>query len=227
MPGGMSGVGIGAGLIGSELQGWASALAKQAMYQAYQDEMARQAAYRRDAGYLFDFSLVPGGLKASDLRGQPDLTIGGLTSDAAKQDYAAGEAKRKGLYSLYGNVAASPKRIPLANMQREQAAADMSGSQRAALSSYGDIGFNYGIREQALRRALNQISNFAGGTATVYPYRMYEAQHSYDDLAKIGALISSIGNMGSMGMGMGGGAGGGVSPTQMTILQNAGYGQYN
>lgn len=165
----------GSQMIGGEIQSWAAVLAKQAMIDAYREEQGRQQKFRQQGKETFDTGLQ------------------GLGSKAFLENYGTGASGRKGLYSALGAPSSSVKPMPLANLQREQAAASLAGTSQANLGGYNDALLSYGLREQELRRALNQLSNFAGGVASVYPYRMYDAQHSQDQLAQIGATIASMG----------------------------------
>jgi hypothetical protein len=74
---------------------------------------------------------------------------------------------------------------------------NLLGNARANVGAYSDWQLNQAINQIKLREQLNKISNFAQGTAQVFPYRMYNAQHSMDELDFWGKTISSIGSGGA------------------------------
>lgn len=69
----------------------------------------------------------------------------------------------------------------------------MVGGQRAALGGYQDWLQGQAINQLHTGQDIGQVGNFAAGTAQVFPYKMYQAQHSQDELAFWGSLIASIG----------------------------------
>jgi hypothetical protein len=191
----------GANVIGSQLQGWASLLDKWAMADAYSAELARQAGYQKQASQVFNNQL------------------GFAGAPAAQQQLNAAYGSRLGGYNDINQV---PLGFDLPYQQsgstaRDTAANQMSASQRANLNKYGDWLFGQKLANMATGRSLDQITNFAGGTASVFPYRMYDAQHSMDYLAEIGASISGA----SSGAAGAKAAFGGPPPTST----GGGYGQ--
>src|SRR5206468_2038209 len=87
-----------------------------------------------------------------------------------------------------------------------------SGMQRSKVGSVNDWQLDQMINRIRTQQDLDKISNFARGTSQIFPYRMYEAQHSMDELAFWGNLISSIGGGGGNMMST---FGGGGPPTTM------------
>lgn len=172
-----SGVGAGAAIVGTELQGWAALLDKWAMQDAYQKQAQLQGQYRQQATQAFNTGLA------------------GMGSDQAAKDLSVGAQNRQSQYAQANATPLSVQGSPLSGLlnARVQAAAQLSGGQRATLGSYGDWLQNQYMRNQNTNRQLNQISNFAGGSASVFPLQMYAAQHSMDDLAAVGQAISSLG----------------------------------
>lgn len=166
-----------ANIAGGELQGWAALLDKWAMKDAYDAEMRRQAAYRQQAGQVFN-----------QRGGTADL-------GTAQQQMAQGAALRNQRYNqiLQAPLAVSTHGQPSGNPAREAATAKLQGANRARLGAYSDWALQQAIQNIQTQHALNQIENFAGGTASVFPYRMYDAQHSWDTLSEIGQAISSLG----------------------------------
>lgn len=148
------------------------------MFNEYKKELERQGAYQLQATQAF----------------QPNIAASG--SEAAQGDLASGAAQRQAAYGSLQNVPLSISGTgdeSSAYKALDAAAYGQRGQERAALGAYGDWQHQLGIGNQAVQRQLNQISNFAGGTAGVLPYRMYQAQHSMDELAFWGQMIQSLG----------------------------------
>jgi hypothetical protein len=173
----MSYAGMAASVVGGELQGWAAALARQEMYRQYLKEMIRQRGSWNEALGTFNESVKQGG------------------AETAKEQMGAGQANREAQYERVGNV-------PLSNTESQRstsgqaldkARGELVGSARAKLGSYGDWDMEQTLRQVDTARKLNQVANFAGGNAQVFPYRMYDAQHSQDTMAMIGQAISALG----------------------------------
>lgn len=164
-------------VIGGELQGWASVLAKQNMADQYDAEHRRQLGYQTQA------------------LGNLQTTLGQNGSEYANQQIQKGAGERVLGYDKEQAVPLSVKGPMTDSLHRlkDAAYAKLMGGKRAALGGYADWGHQQGINNAENQRKLHQIENFAGGTAGVFPYRMYDAQHSMDTLAMIGAAISSIG----------------------------------
>ena len=173
----MGGASAATSIVGGELSGWANLLDKWAMQDAYNKEMNEQAGYRAQATDVFNKNLPAFG------------------SSAATQQIGQGATNRLAQYKTANRT---PLGIQMPNQtgrsaQADLMRADMLAQPRAAYGGYGDWmqnTKNTGIQEG---RDLGQISNFAGGNAAVFPYMMYDAQHSWDQLAEMGAAISSIG----------------------------------
>lgn len=177
---------MGANIAGTELQGWAALLEKWAMQKQFQEEAARQAGYRTQALGAFGQGLPMAG------------------SAMAAPTMADAASAREAGYAKLGAIPLSvsdPKYATSRNPAADQAYAALIGGNRARLGAYGDWQFKQGLSAQETARQLNQISNFAGGTARVFPYLMYKAQHSQDAMAAIGQALSSLGGGGGGGIG--------------------------
>lgn len=154
------------------MQAIAASQEQREMFREFQKEIQRQGGYRNEAMASF---------------GQWAPTLG---AETAREQMGAGQANRMADYSRVGGQ--SLKQGAGANA-RDAAYYNMTGANRAKLSSYGDWQSQQGIAGEREGQALNKISNFAGGDAQVFPYRMYKAQHSMDELAFWGQMIASIG----------------------------------
>lgn len=164
-------------VVGGELQGWASLLDKWAEEQTYKDELAQQAQYQQQATGVFNQNLPQ------------------FSSGAAVGDMASGAAGRMAGYTA---AEAVPTSVTKGNVtdygQGARTTMDQTtGAPRAALGAYSDWQHQLGTQSDAESRALNQILNFAQGSASTYPYQMYDAQHSWDAMSEVGAAISSLG----------------------------------
>ena len=142
------------------------------MGDALRREMERQQGYRNEALGAF----------------QPGTTQRG--AETAETQIQQGAQHRQGLYDTVGSAQFGTKPAATA---RDQASYKLKGMARARLGGYSDWALDQMIANIRVQDQLNKISNFAGGTAQVFPYRMFDAQHSADDLAMVGGLISSIG----------------------------------
>lgn len=194
----MSYASMGANIAGTELQGWASLLDKWAMQDAFKAEAQRQTGYANQAMDVFNKRLQYAG------------------ADYANKFLARDTASRE---KGYGDLNKTPLSVNTTPYSGGRGGADtayinMRGAQRAKLGAYGDYLGRQKIQTGETARELNPIINFAKGTAGVFPYRMYEAQHSMDDMAAIGAALSSLG----------GGSGGNIGQS-LSSSPPGGYGQ--
>ncbi len=166
------GIGAGASVVGGTMQMIAAAQAARAMQQAFEREQTKQSGFQNQALGAF----------------QPEVQQRGV--ETAREQIAQGSQNRQ---NFYGQLASAPLALGSGPSARDRAAYSLAGTARGNLGGYSDWALQqmiHGIRTQDV---LNKISNFAGGEAKVFPYRMYDAQHSADQLAAIGNLISSIG----------------------------------
>jgi hypothetical protein len=167
-----AGIGAGANLVGGILQSVAASRAGQEMLQAMAREMQRQQEYRNLAFGTF----------------QPALQGRGV--ETARQQIQEGADQRQGYFQQVGQ---SKLGVHQDSTARGRAQYKLSGQNRANLGGYSDWAIKQMIANIRAQDELNRLSSFAGGTAQVFPYRMYDAQHSQDALALVGGLISSIG----------------------------------
>jgi hypothetical protein len=178
----MSYAGMAAGIVGNELQGWAAMLEKWGMQKAYQNEQARQNAYQQQALDKFK-----SGLQLAGSSQAPQML-----ADAAKA--------RQDQYGAIGQVplaVTSPATTKSYNPAADQAYINLLGGDRARLGAYQDWQLAQQLGAQQTARDINQIANFAGGTASVFPYELYQAQHSQDIMSQIGQSFSSLGGAAS------------------------------
>lgn len=169
----MSYAGSAAGVVGGFMQSVAATMESQAMYQAFQAELARQHGYDQQAYGAFLNSLP------------------GQSAETANDQITKGQDQRMQDYSQL-------QQTPLVAGQSGPSGTDaamlnLSDASRSRIGGYGDWKINQTINNIKTQDQLNKISNFAGGTASVFPYRMYAAQHSQDELDMWGKAISSLG----------------------------------
>lgn len=157
---------------GGAMQGIAARLAQAKMASTFQNELYRQERYRNQA-----FDNV-----------QQALPKQGV--EQARTDLAEGADRRNQAYSEIGQTLLGLNAQPEA---REQILAGLLGNNRAQLGAYSDWALANAVRQIRLQDKLNKISNFSAGDAQVFPARMQDAQHSYDQLAFWGQMLSSIG----------------------------------
>ena len=201
----MMGYGAIASAAGGVMQGIAGNLAAAEMDQVFRREMANQNKYRNQSFGTWQPAVQKQGVEQAAL----DL----------------GEGKQRRL-DAYQQVGQSPLGIGEQQTQRGQIAGQLQGQNRAALGAYSDWRLNDAIRKIRLQDELNKISNFSAGDASVFPGLMQDAQHSQDQLAMWGKIISSLGGAaGSMGA-FNPTAGGGVDgqrPMNYNIGTSGGY----
>lgn len=169
-------VGSAAGIVGQDIQGWASVLDKWAMQDAYANQIGLQQGYSNQALGNFNTNLPQFG------------------ADAARQQIGTGATDRLAQYQKTQQVPLSPTGQKTSGM----VPASLNVTNRAAANygGYGNWLFNEGQNQIGQQRLLNQIVSFAKGQANVFPYTMYEAQHSMDALTDFGKAISSLGGSG-------------------------------
>lgn len=195
--------GMAMGVAGQLMQLAAAVGANKAMGNTYQDQLTKQGAYRNQA-----------------TRGL-DSQIAGSTAEVAGKQMAQGATDRQ---AAYAKADSSPLSVPTSTStssgdSRDQAYAASVGANRSKLGGYSDWALKQAIQNINAQRMLGQVENFAKGSAGVFPYQMYDAEHSQDTLKTGGQLLAGIG--GSMG-GMGGGGGGTSMPTAPAQMVNAG-----
>lgn len=195
--------GAAAQILGQILKGIAANQAKHAMEKAFKGELTRQRGYRNEAFGVFEGAVPKYGV------------------ETAREEMGRGQEHREGLYNQVGATdftASQPSGFGATGA--DQANLAMAGQARGKLGSYSDWQLDQMIRSIRTQDELNKINNFASGTAGVFPYRMYDAQHSGDSLAFAGDLLSSIGGLasGMGGLNFGGGGSGGVGGGSLEML---------
>lgn len=156
------------------MSGIAASQAQKEMFRAFQSELNRQGIYRGQAltsleGYL--------------------PTLG---AETAQQQMGEGAGRREAAYGTLGSMPTGPYGAG-ATGAADKAYYESTGHNRAKLGSYSDWQNQQGISRQREGQDLGKIINYAHGDAGIFPYFMYKAQHSQDELAFWGQLISSIG----------------------------------
>ena len=197
MAGAGLGIGAGASVVGGVMQAVAASQARKAMEEEQQRELQRQARYRGEAF---------GGL-------EQHLPTQGV--EQARYEIDRGAQRRQ---DFYNKVFQSPLALQRAATPRTTEGFRLAGQNRANLGGYSDWALEQMIKSIRMQDELNRISNFAAGTAQVFPYRMYDAQHSADELAFWGNLISSVG-----GTAQGWGSIFGGAPSNAAAMQGAAF----
>jgi len=172
MPGMDMGIGAGASVAGGTMQAIAASQAAKAMKHAFERQLQEQGKYRTQAVGEFN--------QALPLRGVEE----------ARNEIAQGSQNRQ---NFYGKFASTPLSLGSGPSARDNAAYNLAGTARGNLGGYSDWALQQMIHNIRTQDALNKISNFAQGSAGVFPYKMYDAQHSADELAFWGNLVSSVG----------------------------------
>lgn len=203
------GYGAIANVAGGIIQSIAASKARKEMEQAMQDFMRQQKGYRGDAMEVF----------------QPSLEYRGVEN--ARTQLKQGADTRKAEFDRVGQTPMGINSVgPSA---RDNAYLGMRGQARANLGAYSDWQLLQDINNLRTQQELNKISNFAGGNAQVFPARMEDASHSYDELAFWGNLISSVGGSagawgGMFGADAGKKAGGSFFGGQNPAVDDNGFG---
>jgi hypothetical protein len=166
------GIGMGANVVGGLMQSVAATMAKHAQEKEFAREIQRQQRYRNEAFNTF----------------QPAVQKGGV--ETARTEISQGAEKRNNAYEQVGQ---SQFGVGGGLTQRDKATYGLLGNNRAQLGGYSDWALNRMIANIRTQDELNRISNFAGGTAQVFPAMMEQAGHKGDELAFWGSLISSLG----------------------------------
>lgn len=174
--------------VGNVMDAIAASEENAAMQQAFNTEMQQQGRYGQQAYGTLLSSLPSQG------------------ADAANTAINEGAENRTSQYStllntpLFANQGAGNS-SPYAATDR--AALDLQGAARAKVGGMSDWQLNNAINNIKTNEAL-RVNFRASGNAQVFPYQMYQAQHSQDELAFWGEVLKSIGGSGSATPGSGG-----------------------
>ena len=187
-------------LAGGLLGGLANSRTSSNMSSTAQREINRQQEFRNQGFDKFQSGLA------------------GQSAEQANIDISKGADTREALYNFVNSLSTRPGQDSPTG--RDLAHLKLRGKARGRLGGYSDWALSRLIRNIRTQDELNKISNFAGGTASVFPARMDAAQHSNDELAFWGQLL------GAGGQGLGGGGlsslfGGGKQPTSVSMGYNA------
>lgn len=167
-----TGIGAGASVVGGIIQSIAAAQAQKAMTRAFERELRRQNVYSNDATQAFHGTL------------QNDSV------ENANKLISEGAADRVGKYDALPQLG-----LNKGSQQDGRVAQNVhsNGVALGRLGGYSDWQMNRDIANILQQDKIDKTINFAGGTASVFPYRMNEAQHSQDMLAFIGQMVSAVG----------------------------------
>lgn len=171
----MTGAGYGAiaGAAGGLIQAVAAGLAANAMKNTFGNQLDLQAGLRNQA--------LVGAF-------QPRLQTSGV--ETAREEIGAGSQKRQ---DAYGRLEGTRLGLGQKTGERERGKSRLFGKARADLSGYSDHQLDQMIHTIRTQDELNRISNFAGGEARIFPYKLDAAKHEYDQLSFFGQLVSSLG----------------------------------
>lgn len=176
----MSYIGAAANVVGGAMQAIAASMENAAMQQAFNQEMRQQLGL------------------SSQAYGQWMAGLPGQSEASAENSINAGAKKAQ---TLYGGINSTPllanggDTSPYASTDR--AAIQQSGVASSKLSGLSDWGINKMINDIKTNDAINRINFRSQGLASLFPYKMYNAQHSQDELNFWGKAISSIGGGGA------------------------------
>ena len=178
----MSYVGMGTSIVGGIMQSIAASMENQAMQHAFNQEMRQQLGFSGQ-----EFGQFMGDLPNQG-RGAADTAI---DQGAQKNQQMYGQVNNMPL--LAGGGDASPY------ASTDNAALQQAGSARARIGGLSDWQLGRMIDDLKTKDAINRINFRSQGLAQLFPYKMYNAQHSQDELNFWGKTISSIGNGGTGG----------------------------
>lgn len=184
----MSYIGAGASVVGGIMQSIAATQENKAMMAAFQQELKNQLGFQDQA-----YGSWMGGLPAQG-------------AEAAGKAIDTGASKAQGVYSQVnsmpliagGGSGSSPESGAYAST--DKAALGQEGAVRSRIGGMSDWQLGKAINDIKTRDAINRVNFRSQGDAQVFPYKMYAAQHSQDELDFWGKTISSIGGGGGSGM---------------------------
>lgn len=165
-------IGMGAQAIGGMMQAVAASQANREMKQAFEKEIAQQQRFQAQGYGMWQ----PGTVN--------------MGRESVEGQMATGRGERM---QAYGNVGRVPMTPQGSSKLQDRLKLNLMGQLRSSLGQYGDMQHSQGLDLAQLQRTLGRVFDEAGGQARIFPYKMEEAQHSWDSLAAIGQLISSLG----------------------------------
>lgn len=170
-----TGYGAAAQFAGSMMQAVAANQEQRSMFNTFRDELARQGVYGAEA-YAQKF--------------EPGVRTWGN----ANEDIGNAAQKRTDVYNDINN---RPLVAGAEHTDKKASAILKSEAQnKGKVAGVGDWMNQQGYNMQRAQQGIDQVSNFSRGDAAVFPYKMWNAQHSQDELAFWGQLISSAGGGG-------------------------------
>jgi hypothetical protein len=164
-------ISAGANIVGGTMQAIAASQAQKAMEAALQAEINRQSRFRQEGLSVLTPAIVAMGV------------------ENARKLMTEGEQGRQKMYETVGNVPFGLFTPTLV----DQTKLKLLGDLRAKLGGYADWQNQQGIDQLHTQQQLNRIFDKSAGQSALFPYRMNDAQHSWDELAFWGQLIQSIG----------------------------------
>lgn len=169
----MGGYGAAVAALGGILQSVAAEQAQEKANQVFQDMMMRQQHLGQQSYEAWQNNLK------------------GMGVETARQQIAQGSVDRQKLYGELQGSASSATGPGLS--ARDSAFGQSSGQVRGQLGGYSDWELLQHLSSIRTQNELNKISNFSRGWASVLPLQLQDAQHSQDELAFWGNLLSSVG----------------------------------
>ncbi len=167
------GIGMGTQFLGSILQMVAARQAEAALGRTFEREQGRQNAHQQEAFGSFNGFLPSQGVEAA--------------RDALK----AGSSYRMNALEQAGQQKFDHSKST--RTAQDNASYGLKGQARANLGAYSDWQLSSAIKRIREQDKLNRINYEAQQDAGVFPYRMFAAQHSGDDIAAAGSLIAAAG----------------------------------
>lgn len=166
--------------VGGIMQSIAASMENKAMQQAFNEEIAQQLGLS-EQGYGQWMAGLPGqGRAAADSAMDTGAANARMTYKGINDRPLLANS---GDASMYAST--------------DRAAIDQAGAASSRFSGMSDWQINKMINDIKTNDAINRINFRSQGLASLFPYKMYNAQHSQDELDFWGKTISSIGNSGA------------------------------
>lgn len=202
----MSYIGMVTNMIGGIMDAIAANQENAAMQSTFNSELAQQGRLGNQAYGTLLASLPSQGA---------DAATAAIDKGAGNRVAAYSTALNTPLYANQGPGDSSPYAAT------DRAALNLQGSALAKVGGLSDWQLNNAINNIKTNEALRRVNYRASGAAQTYPYQMYDAQHSWDQLSFWGNMLKSIGG------GSGGSAQQAGSPPNYTPqLNNPGTSPY-
>lgn len=171
MTGGM-GIGAAASVVGGIMQSIAANKAGKNMKRAFARELNRQNGFSNEAMDVFN------------------PAVQNLGAEHARELMQSGQQGRELDYKSINSV---PLMAGYTAPMKDRMKLALLGKLRSKIGSYGDWQHQQGMDQLHTQQRISRVADTAKGSAALMPYRMHDAQHSMDELAFWGQLVSSIG----------------------------------